>query len=123
MPAPVVLVHDDPMFLRTAETAFRNAGIEPATFNSSLVALEAVEQAKNVRVLVTRDNFNAPGDPNGASLVLVARRSVPDLKAVFVCSDGTEALAADYGASLNQSAAPAEIVKSVQELLASDVNF
>jgi hypothetical protein len=92
-------------------------GIEPALFNSSLAALSAVEAAETVRVLVTRDNFTAAGDPNGMSLVLVARGRVPSLKAVFVCSDGTETLAADYGVALNGSADPAAIGKAVQELL------
>ena len=73
-----------------------------ATFSSSIAALAAIEQAETVRVLVTRDNFAAPRDPNGVSLLLVARRRVPELKAVFVCSDETQQLVADYGTALNE---------------------
>jgi hypothetical protein len=117
MPAPVVLVHDDPAFLSRVETAFRTAGMKPATFHSSMVALATLEKAVTVRVLVTRDNFNALHDPNGVSLTLITRHRIPDLKAVFVCSNRTEQLVADYGVALNGWADPAAIVKSVQELL------
>jgi hypothetical protein len=115
--APVALVHDDSNFLRETEAAFQSAGIETAVFQSSMIALAAIEDAKSVRVLVTRDNFSAACDPNGISLVLVARRRVPDLKAVFVCDGATEGLAADYGVALNESVAPEDLLKAVQELL------
>ena len=117
MVAPVVIAHDDPEFLRNVEATFRSIGIEPAAFQSSIAALEAVERADTVRVLVTRDNFSGRGDPNGISLLMVARRRVPDLKAVFVCSDATRHLAADYGVAFSEPVAPTDIVQVVQQLL------
>jgi DNA-binding NtrC family response regulator len=118
MPAPVVLVHDDRDFLGSAESALRAAGIEVATFSSSLAALEALEQASVAKVLVTRDNFAARGDPNGISLVLVARRRRPALKAVILCGPEAVQFGAGVGSILEEPVAPAEIVAVVTTLLA-----
>ena len=120
MPAPVVLVHDDRDFLASAGAALRAAAIEVAAFSSSLAALEALEQASIVKVLVARDNFAARGDPNGISLVLVARRRRPALKAVILCGPDAVQFGAPVGSILEEPAAPAEIVAVVTRLLAED---
>ena len=120
MPAPIVVVHDDPEFLAQAEMALRSVGLELVAFQSSLAAINAVERAETVRVLVTRDNFNARGDPNGISLVMMARQKRPKLKAVFLCSDETRTVVADYGIALRAPVEAAEIVRVVREVLAEE---
>jgi DNA-binding NtrC family response regulator len=118
MPAPIVLVHDDRDFLGNAEAALRAAGIEVAAFSSSLAALEALEQASVAKVLVARDNFAARGDPNGISLVLVARRRRPTLKAVILCAPESARFGARVGSILEEPVTPAEIVGAVTSMLA-----
>jgi DNA-binding NtrC family response regulator len=76
MPASVVIVHDDPVFLDTAAAALRNAGHEVATFDDPMTALSELEAATSVEVLVTRVTF-PEGTPNGISLALVKKRSAP----------------------------------------------
>ena len=82
MPARVVLVHSDPEFARDAEQALRAAGHDVIAFSESLPALNALEKAQRVDLLITRFRFS-PGNPNGLSLALMARSRRPGVKVVF----------------------------------------
>ena len=64
MPARVVVVHDEPEFAGKVATALRCAGHDVAVFADPMVALDALDAAANIEVLVTRIKF-APGKPNG----------------------------------------------------------
>lgn len=83
MPARIVLVHDSPEFMNRAADAFRGTGLEVTTFSDPMIALDALEAAQAVDLLVTRIQFPA-GKPNGISLVNVARNKRPALKALFI---------------------------------------
>ncbi len=83
MPASVVVVHDDPAFLEASSAALQGAGHEVASFTDPMVALNAIEAARRVEVLVTRVIF-PEGKPNGVSLALVGQTKRPGLKVLFV---------------------------------------
>ena len=67
MPAPVVVVHDDPIIRETAIQALQAAGFEAVAFDDPMRALAAVEKDSSARVLVSRINFG-PGKLNGPAL-------------------------------------------------------
>lgn len=85
MPASVVIVHDHPEFSEEATAALRSAGHDVVAFADPFKALEAIEAAHRLRVLVTRVTF-PEGKPNGVSLALVARTKRPGLKVVFAAN-------------------------------------
>src|ERR1700722_4125591 len=72
MPAPIVIVHDDPVFLDHVATALRNAGQEVAAFDDPMAALDALSAAERVELLITKVGFQ-PSKPHGVSLALVAK--------------------------------------------------
>ena len=82
MPASVVIVHDHPEFLANSATVLRNAGNDVTTFQNTLAALDALEDAAAVDVLVTRVSFPR-GCPNGVSLARTLRAKRPRLKVIF----------------------------------------
>lgn len=73
MPAPVVLVHDDPQYLSDAESALRQAGFDVAAISDAFVALKALETANRADLLITPLRM-PDGMPNGVSLALMAKR-------------------------------------------------
>ena len=96
MPASIVIVHNDHMFLESRATALRAAGHSVATFDDPMAAMDALETASRVEVLVTRGTFPT-GKPNGVSLALVTRTKRPLLKVVFAARPGLERFAEDIG--------------------------
>lgn len=82
MPARVVVVHDDPVFLGDTTTSLRLAGHEVAEYADPMAALDALLGVERIEVLVTRVQF-APGKPHGISLAQMARRRRPALKVIF----------------------------------------
>jgi DNA-binding NtrC family response regulator len=83
MPAPIIVVHDEPGTRELAVNALCAAGLQTVGFNDPLNALEAVEADTRVRVLVTRVDFG-PGKLNGAALARMLRYKRPHIKTVFV---------------------------------------
>jgi DNA-binding response OmpR family regulator len=73
MPAQIVLVHEDTEFSDAVSGALRDAGYVVAVFPDPLVALDAMETAERVELLITHVQFPA-GRSNGAALALMARR-------------------------------------------------
>ncbi len=83
MPAPIVVAHDDAETLLDIASALRDAGYEVAHFTSSMEALDALEKAVTVRLLITRFTFPA-GQPNGVSLAQMTRYRRQGVKVLFV---------------------------------------
>jgi DNA-binding NtrC family response regulator len=67
MPAPVLVVHDDPDTRVLALAALRTVGLEVVAFADPMAALDAIETDSSVRVLVTSVSFPT-GKPNGVAL-------------------------------------------------------
>ena len=82
MPARVVVVHDEPDFIDRTVGALRAAGHDVMAFSSSMSAIDALEHAQQIEVLVTRVIF-PDGQPNGVSLALMTRVKKPGVKILF----------------------------------------
>ena len=83
MPAPVVLVHNDPEFLETTKASLEAAGFVVASFSNPMLALTALETPHTVNLLIT-GTFFGPGQPNAVSLTRVVRSRRPNVQAVFI---------------------------------------
>ena len=75
MPAHIVVVHDDPVFLDSITTALSAADHHVRTYSTALAAINALGEY-SIDVLITRMRF-PPGESNGLSLALIARRFNP----------------------------------------------
>ena len=71
MPAQIVVVHDDQKFIERTVVALVDAGHEVVALASSMSAIEPLEAAQQIEVLITRVIF-PEGQPNGVSLALMA---------------------------------------------------
>ena len=76
MPTHIAVVHDDPDFLDRIEVALSGAGDDIRTYSTALAALIALDEPHPIDVLITRMRFS-PGESNGLSLALSARRLNP----------------------------------------------
>src|SRR5690242_5676562 len=86
MPAPVVVVHDDPATCEATLRALSEAGLDAVGFTNPMAALDAVETDGKLRVLVTRMSFG-PNTLNGLALFrMLEHKRAPgsDLRAVFI---------------------------------------
>jgi hypothetical protein len=64
------LVHDTERFADRAAFALCGAGYEVAVFADPIKALNALDTATTVEILITRVNY-PPGKPNGVALALM----------------------------------------------------
>ena len=71
MPARIVVVHDEPHFREFVVTALLEAGYDTKAFTGSMAAIEALEAAQRIELLITRVRF-PEGTPHGVSLASMA---------------------------------------------------
>jgi DNA-binding NtrC family response regulator len=83
VPAPVVVVHQQPDTRQMLVSTVRAVGCEVAGFADPLKALDAIEAGSRARVLVTRLDFG-PGKLNGIALARMIRHKGLGVKVVFV---------------------------------------
>jgi two-component SAPR family response regulator len=82
LPARIVVVHSELEFVDEAMGALTIAGYEAAAFTDPMLALDTLEAAHRVELLITDVRF-ARGKPNGISLALMARHKQPGIKILF----------------------------------------
>jgi DNA-binding NtrC family response regulator len=82
MPANVIIVHDDPIFITAVAVELRLAGHHVVTFGDPLEALPVLETEQSFDVLITRMRF-APGRSNGIALAQMTRLKRPEIKVLF----------------------------------------
>jgi hypothetical protein len=82
-----------------------------------MAAMNALESAAHVDVLVTRVNF-PEGKPNGLSLALVTRTKCPLLKVVFVGKPELHNLTKDVGELIAYPGDSGKIVEAVTRVFA-----
>ena len=119
MPARIVIVHDEPEFVNHVSDALRLAGHEVAAFADPMAALDALDAAQHVEVLVTRVQF-APGKPNGISLVRMARVKRPGIRVLFAALPEFEVHAAPFGEFVPLPARVPDVVEAITGLLKSE---
>jgi PleD family two-component response regulator len=83
MPAQVVVALDDLAFANQTVAELAAQKYEAVALSNPLAALDALEGAIRVEVLITCTE-HAEGQPNGVSLALMARSKCQDVKVIFV---------------------------------------
>src|SRR5215472_7553413 len=83
MPARVVVVLNEPDFAEQVSTAMQAGGYEALAFSNSIAAIDALELADRIELLITCLDF-APGQPNGISLALMTQMRRPRLRVLFL---------------------------------------
>ncbi len=113
MPAPVVLVFDEPTFTEECATALRQVGYEVAAFTDPMRALDALDAANKIDLLITRVKY-APGKPNGVALARMARTKRPDIRILFMAVPTSVEHIAGWGEYISLPATIADVVTAVQ---------
>jgi DNA-binding NtrC family response regulator len=116
MPARIVVVHDDPAFVDEATAALRISGYDVAGFTDPMIALNALEAAEKVEVLVTRVRF-APGKPHGISLAMMARYKRQVISVLFVAPPEFADYVHDIGHLMLLPVGIPDLVETVGRLL------
>jgi DNA-binding NtrC family response regulator len=113
MPANVIIVHNDPNFIKEAAAALARAGHVVTTFGDSNEALTALENQR-FDILITRVRF-PPGRPNGVALALMAGLKRPGIKVLFTVApeniEYTEGLGECLAAPIDSSELVAMVTK------------
>ena len=115
MPAQVVLVHDEEAFSANVGRALAASGYQVMAFPDPLVALQALENAERLQLLITRIEFPA-GRSNGQALALMARTRRPDVQVLFVCPPQFNSYVADLGEVLLAPATVSDVVETAMRL-------
>jgi CheY-like chemotaxis protein len=119
MPARIVVVHDDPEFVASTVAALRAAGHDVVAYTSSMSAIEALEAAQRIEVLITRVMF-PEGQPNGISLARMALTKKVGVKILFAALPGTQEFTEGVGEFLPAPVEAADIVARVETMLTSE---
>ena len=119
MPASVIVVHDDPAFLDDTVSVLRHAGYDVAGFSQSPAALDALEAAQRVEILVTRVLF-PQGTPHGVALARMARLKRPGIKVLFLVRPDLVSHTEGVGDALLLPVTADEVVAKVRAMLGSD---
>jgi DNA-binding NtrC family response regulator len=112
MPAQIVLVHNVEKFATDASAALKQAGYQVAVFTDPVKALDALENASTVEVLITRVNF-PPGKPNGVALALMTRYRRPNVRVVFAARPEMERYTEDIGELVPAPVRISDLVQTV----------
>jgi DNA-binding NtrC family response regulator len=116
MPAQVVVVLDDMALANQAVEELTAQNYEAIALPSPLVALDALESADQVEVLITGTG-HAEGQPNGVSLALMARSKRRDVKVIFVGTPDQAPYTEGLGTFLTSPTTVKEVVETTVRLL------
>ena len=117
MPARVVVVLDEPNLGEKVVENLLERGCNSIAIPDPMVALDALEQASQIELLIASVNF-PDTKPNGVSLALLARSRRPDMKVIFIGSPDYTLFAAGLGEIISTASA-SDIVRRALDLLAS----
>jgi DNA-binding response OmpR family regulator len=118
MPARVVVVLDDGQLGEEVAELLSKTGYEAVAIPDSMVALDALESAALIELLIA--SFNFPnGKPNGVSLALMARNRRPEMDVIFLGSPDYAQYSAGLGDIIPTPASVSEIVQHAAKLLGS----
>ena len=119
IPAPVIVVHDEPSFLDPLVTSLEAAGHDVAAFSDPLLVWEALRTSNKVEILVTRVQFGE-GKPHGVALAQWARERSPAVGILFVALPEFQADVEDLGVLLPRPVSVPEVAEAVGRMLSSD---
>ena len=116
MTARIFIVHDDSEFSADVRSALEAAGHAAATFDDPMVALDALEAAQQMELLITRASFG-PGKLNGIALARMVRFKRPSVRVVFTAGTEYESHAEGLGELLPAPVGVDDVVEMVERLL------
>jgi DNA-binding NtrC family response regulator len=119
MPARVVVVLDEPGFAERVAQSLQRAGVDAAPLADPLVALDSLDRAQQIELLVTCAD-HGPGKPNGVSLALLAQQRRPNLKVIFVGEAHLAPFTAGLGAFMLSPVTVDEVVGAAIRTLESE---
>lgn len=119
MPAKVVIVLTEPGVAQEVANLLPLGASDVLVLSNSMAALNALERAATIEVLVTCANFG-PGQPNGASLALMARARRPYIIVLFIGEPAHEQLVSDMGVFLASPITASEIAEAIEGVLAPE---
>jgi DNA-binding NtrC family response regulator len=116
MPARLVVANDDPSFLAKIHEALRDARFDAVIYSDSMTALNAMESAHKIELLVTGIDFG-PGKPNGIALARMARFKRSGTKVLFTGAAKFAAYAEGLGMFMALPVKVEDVVEAIRELL------
>jgi DNA-binding NtrC family response regulator len=125
MPAQVVIVHKDQTFRSKAASAVAAEGCSVATYRDALAAMNALEGARLLEVLITSLNFEI-GRSNGVSLARMARFRKSSIQTIFLVEPDMQDSPPDLqdlGILLFEPISLVTLVETVRECLDSPVVY
>lgn len=118
MPARILLVLDEPGFGEKAAQLLSGAGYDVAAISDPHAALDALEGARTIELLVTCADYG-PNRPNGIALARMARLKRPGIKVIFVGTEDTAHLTENLAGFLRIPVAVDDVVGAVTQMLTS----
>lgn len=116
MPARIVVVHNDLLFVDELVAALNLAGHEVAAFTDPLVAWNALASARLTEVLITNVQF-PPGRSNGVALAHMAHTNRPSIQVIFMARPEFAKACEDTGVFLSVPVTVPDVVRTVELLL------
>jgi len=114
----IVIAHDDPEFRESVTAALQAARYETRAFAGSMEAIDALQAAEQIELLITRVAF-PEGTPNGVALARMARHKKPGIRVLFAAREEFAEHTEGLGEFLSMPATGAEIVAAVERVLAA----
>jgi CheY-like chemotaxis protein len=118
MTARIFIVHDDPAFSEEVLSSLEAVGESVAAFDDPMGALDALETAREIELLITRVNFG-PGKLNGIALARMLRLKRPDVRVMFTAIPEHEGHAEGLGEFLAAPIRVYDVVEMTERLLQS----
>ena len=116
MPARIAVVHDEPKCREFVVTILQAAGYDIQAFTGSMAAIESLEAAQPIELLITRVRF-PEGTPHGVSLAGMALMKKPGMRVLFIARDENREHTKGLGEFLAVPVTGAEIVATVKRML------
>jgi len=116
MPARIVVILNKRQIAEDAASALRARGQDALALSDPMTALEALEGAERIEVLVTSLDF-APGKPNGIALGRMARLKRPGIRVLFVGPTDLEQFAEGLGIFMPAPVTGPQVVEGVLQTL------
>jgi DNA-binding NtrC family response regulator len=121
MPAQVVVVLREHVLANKTAEALINAGYEAIAMHNSMAALQVLETARSIELLITSAHF--PGhQPNGRALVRMTRMRRPELKVIFANGQDTKPHIVDDDIFIPTPTDPLALAGAAEKLLHATSN-
>jgi DNA-binding NtrC family response regulator len=116
MPARIMIVHDEPDFADEVASILRPGEDNVARFADPAAALDALESAERIELLVSCVDFG-PGKLNGEALVRMARARRPEINVLLIGPLELAEYAGALGHFLREPVSPWELMTTIERLL------